>query len=106
MKGSFLAKDSNGYVEINKFIDTKPMFGNWEIDTLIVFSAFVAIAILFTKGAISFGIFFVLGIVCSKLYEKLKKSRIKGFFLHLLYMTGIRQPKKMPPSYMRYFVGA
>mgnify|MGYP004556414369 FL=1 len=101
-----MAKDANGYVQMNKFIDTKPMFGNWEVDTLIVFSVFVAIAILFTKSAITFGIFFALGVICSKLYEKLKKARIKGFFLHILYMLGVRQPKKMPPSYMRYFLGA
>ena len=90
---------------MNKFVDTKPMFGNWEIDTLIVFSVFVAIAILFTKGAIPFAIFFGLGVLAAKLYEKVKKSSVKGFLLHILYMLGIRQPKKLPPSYMRYFTG-
>ncbi|AXL29205.1 type IV conjugative transfer system protein TraL [Campylobacter jejuni] len=101
-----MAKTENGYVEINKFIDTKPMFGNWEVDTLAIFSIFIAIAIMFARGAIAFGIFFVLGVVTAKYYEKLKKSRVKGFFFHIIYMLGLRQPKTLPPSYMRYFLGA
>ena len=96
----------DGYVEINKFIDTKPMFGNWEVDTLMVFSVFVGIAIMFTKGFIPFATFFGTGVLAATLYEKIKKSKIKGFFLHILYMLGIRQPKTLPPSYMRYFIGA
>ena len=91
----------DGYVEINKFIDTKPMFGNWEVDTLMVFSVFVGIAIMFTKGFIPFATFFGTGVLAATLYAK-----IKGFFLHILYMLGIRQPKTLPPSYMRYFIGA
>ncbi|EGK7562045.1 type IV conjugative transfer system protein TraL [Campylobacter coli] len=101
-----MAKTENGYVEINKFVDTKPMFGNWEIDTLIVFSVFIAIAIMFTKGAVAFGVFFALGVIAAKYYEKLKKSKVKGFFFHIIYMLGLRQPKTLPPSYMRYFLGA
>lgn len=101
-----MAKNENGYVTINRFIDTKPMFGNWEIDTLIVFSVFIAIAIMFTKGAIPFATFFLLGILAAKYYEKLKKSRVKGFFFHIIYMLGLRQPKTLPPSYMRHFLGA
>lgn len=57
-----MAKTENGYVEINKFIDTKPMFGNWEVDTLAIFSIFIAIAIMFARGAIAFGIFLFLGL--------------------------------------------
>lgn len=101
-----MAKTENGYVEINKFIDTKPMFGNWEVDTLAIFSIFIAIAIMFARGAIAFGIFFALGVVAAKYYEKLKKSRVKGFFFHIIYMLGLRQPKTLPPSHMRYFLGA
>lgn len=96
----------DGYIEINKFIDTKPMFGNWEIDTLMVFSVFVGIAILFTNELLSFSVMFATGIGAAKIFEKIKHSRIKGFFLHILYMLGIREPKTLPPSYMRYFVGA
>ncbi|WP_187648659.1 type IV conjugative transfer system protein TraL [Nitrosophilus labii] len=95
-----------GYIHINKYIDTKPMFGNWEIDTLVVFSIFIGIAIMFTKGFIPFSTFFGLGVLTATLYEKIKKSKIKGFFLHILYMLGIRQPKTLPPSYMRIFTGA
>lgn len=101
-----LAKNQNGYVEINKFIDTKPMFGNWEVDTLMVFCIFFAVAIMFGKGAIAFSVFFMIGVIAAKYYEKLKKSKVKGFFFHLLYMLGLRQPKTLPPSYMRYFLGA
>lgn len=101
-----MAKNQWGYVEINKYIDTKPMFGNWEIDTLIIFSIFVMLAILFTKSFIPFMLIFALGIVVSTTYEKIKQSRVKGFFLHILYMIGIRNPKTLPPSYMRYFLGA
>jgi len=95
-----------GYVEIFKFVDTKPMFGNWEVDTLIVFSVFVGIAILFTKGFLPFAIIFAAGVVAATVYEKIKKSKIRGFFLHILYALGIRQPKTLPPSFMRYFIGA
>jgi len=96
----------DGYVEINKFIDTKPMFGNWEVDTLLVFTVCIGIAIMFTKGFFPFATFFGTGVLAATLYEKIKKSKIKGFFLHILYMLGIRQPKSLPPSYMRYFLGA
>lgn len=95
-----------GYIDINKFIDTKPMFGNWEVDTLMVFSVFIGIAIMLTNGFIPFLTFFGAGVLSATLYEKIKKSKIKGFFLHILYMLGIRQPKTLPPSYMRYYVGA
>lgn len=101
-----MAKTENGYVEINKFIDTKPMFGNWEIDTLLVFCVFIAIGLMFTKGIFANGVFVALGVIAAKYYEKLKKSRVKGFFSHVMYMLGLRQPKTLPPSYMRYFLGA
>jgi len=96
----------DGYIEISKFIDTRPMFGNWEIDTLMIFSLFIGIAIIFGKGLIPFMTFFGLGVMSAIFYEKLKKSKIKGFFLHVLYMLGIREPKTLPPSYMRYYIGA
>lgn len=94
------------YVEINRFIDTKPMFGNWEVDTLMIFSVFTGMAIMLTKGFLPFTTFFGTGLLAAALYEKIKKSKIKGFFLHLLYMLGIRQPQTWPPSYMRYYLGA
>lgn len=96
----------DGYVEVNRFIDTKPMFGNWEIDTLAIFSVFLGVAIMFTKGFIPFAVVFGVGALAASVYERMKKSKIKGYFLHILYMLGIRQPKTLPPSYMRYFVGA
>ncbi|EOX1263983.1 hypothetical protein ACPDI4_000486 [Campylobacter upsaliensis] len=40
-----MAKNQNGYVEINKYIDTKPMFGNWEVDVIIVAISFLAIGV-------------------------------------------------------------
>lgn len=101
-----MAKNQNGYVEINKFIDIKHMFGNWEIDTLIVFSAFLVIAILFTKGFVAFSVFFALGVLAAKYYEQLKNSKVKGFFFHIIYMLGLRKPKTLPPSHMRHFLGA
>ncbi|HID0230863.1 TPA: type IV conjugative transfer system protein TraL [Campylobacter jejuni] len=101
-----MAKTENGYVEINKFIDTKPMFGNWEVDTLAIFCIFIATAIMFAKGLVAYGIIITFGVVAVKYYEKLKKSRVKGFFFHIIYMLGLRQPKTLPPSYMRYFLGA
>ncbi|TLE13543.1 type IV conjugative transfer system protein TraL, partial [Helicobacter apodemus] len=34
-----------------------------------------------------------------------KKSKVRGFFKHILYMVGIKKTKTFPPSYMRYFLG-
>ncbi|HEB7570627.1 type IV conjugative transfer system protein TraL [Campylobacter coli] len=101
-----MAKTENGYVEINKFIDTKPMFGNWEMDTLIVFCVFIAIAIMFAKGLLAMSIVLAFGVMATRYYEKIKKSRVKGFFFHIIYMLGLRKPKTLPPSYMRHFLGA
>ncbi|EAL7290073.1 type IV conjugative transfer system protein TraL, partial [Campylobacter jejuni] len=55
---------------------------------------------------VAYGIIITFGVVAAKYYEKLKKSRVKGFFFHIIYMLGLRQPKTLPPSYMRYFLGA
>ncbi len=101
-----MAKNENGYVEINRFIDTKPMFGDWEIDVLLAFCICMVATFMLTKGMIAMAIGVALSVAVAKFYEKMKKSKIKGFFFHLLYMLGFRIPKTMPPSYMRHFLGA
>ncbi|MCR6591885.1 putative sex pilus assembly [Campylobacter insulaenigrae] len=101
-----MGKSESGYVQINKYIDAKPMFGDWEVDTLAVFSTCFFLGLFFTKNFLSFSVFFLIGVLSSIAFEKIKKSKTKGFFSHILYMIGIKQPKTLIPSHMRYFVGA
>ncbi|MBT0825375.1 type IV conjugative transfer system protein TraL [Campylobacter sp. IFREMER_LSEM_CL1904] len=101
-----MGKSESGYVQINKYIDTKPMFGDWEVDVLMVFSVWFALGIIFEKGFLVFSVFFLFGVLNAIAFEKIKKAKTKGYFFHILYMTGIKQPKSLMPSYMRYFVGA
>ncbi|EAI4828416.1 type IV conjugative transfer system protein TraL [Campylobacter lari] len=101
-----MGKSESGYVQINKYIDTKPMFGDWEVDTLVVFSTWFFLGVIFTKGFLAFSVFFLLGVLSAIAFEKIKKAKTKGFFFHILYMIGAKQPKTLMPSYMRYFVGA
>lgn len=101
-----MAKNQNSYVEINKYIDTKPMFGNWEVDVIVVAISFLAIGVIVANDFLTISIFIALGLIAGTYYNKAKQSRVKGFFFHLLYMLGLRQPKTLPPSYMRYFLGA
>jgi len=93
------------YIKNYEFLDSKPYFASWEMDTFIVFSSFFGLALMLTNSLLSFIIIFGLGIISAVGYDKIKNSRVKGFFWHILYIIGLKQPKTLPPSYMRVFVG-
>jgi len=93
------------YVKNYEFLDSKPYFLSWEVDTFIIFSTFFGLALMLTKDFIPFMIFFAAGILSAVTYDKIKNSKVKGFFWHILYTIGLKQPKTLPPSYMRVFVG-
>ena len=95
----------DGYEKNYKFLDSKPMFLSWEIDTFMIFAVSFGFALLFTNQFIHFAIVTGMGIIFAGLYEKVKNSSVKGFFWHIAYMLGIKQPKTLLPSYKRYFVG-
>jgi conjugal transfer pilus assembly protein TraL len=95
--------EENQYVIMHKAVDSLPMVGNWEIDTMfIILSGYI------------FGAFFIehaiLYCVCGALFlaflnEKRKKVAYKGFGRHLLYSLGLYKPKRrLPPSYIRFFL--
>ncbi len=88
------------------YLDSKPYFASWEIDIFMVFATFFGLALMITNSFLSFSVITGTGILSAYIYAKIKKSKIKGFFWHLLYAFGIKQPITLPPSYMRIFVGA
>lgn len=97
---------SDVYVKNFEFIDSKPYFASWEIDTFLVFSTFFGFAIMVTNSFLPFTFLVGTGILSAWAYDKIKNSKAKGFFWHLLYTIGITKTKILPPSYMRYFLGA
>ncbi|EAI5592854.1 type IV conjugative transfer system protein TraL [Helicobacter pullorum MIT 98-5489] len=100
-----MAKNESGLVVINKFIDQKPMVGNWEMDVVVVFIGFCYVGFFIPQSFVVSIVIVLMGIVATMILNKLKKAKVKGFFLHILYMLGLRKPKTYPPSYMRYFLG-
>jgi conjugal transfer pilus assembly protein TraL len=94
------------YVKNYEFLDSKPMFMSWEIDTFLVFSTFFGFAIMTTNSLLPFSLLVATGATSASLYEKIKNSKVKGFFWHILYTIGLKQPKTLPPSYMKIFYGA
>ena len=94
------------YVKNLEFIDSKPYFASWEIDTFVVFSTFFALGLMLTNSFFALDIFIVLGVLSAWAYDKIKTSRVRGFFWHIIYTLGLKQTKKLPPSYMRNFLGA
>ena len=100
-----MAKNQNGYVTINKYIDQKPMVGNWEMDTIVVFFVFCYVGFFFPQSFIASVVIVCLGAFATSMFNKMKNGRVKGFFLHILYMFGLRKSKSLPPSYMRHFIG-
>ncbi len=93
-------------VKINKHIDTKPMFLNWEIDVLLVFFGVFYIGVLFTDSFTSLILFVFAGMITSYLYNKFKSTTIKGISKHVIYMLDIKTPKHLIPSSKRNFIGA
>lgn len=101
-----MSKREDGYATINKYIDTKPMFGNWEVDSFAILILFIGMGAFISPNILPILAFTGIGFIAAKFYEKAKKAKMKGFFFHILYMLGIRMPKTLPPSHMRYFLGA
>ena len=93
------------YIKNYEFLDSKPYFASWEMDTFIVFSSFFGLGLMLTNSLFPFITMFSLGIISAVAYDKIKNSKVKGFFWHILYVIGVKQPKTLPPSYMRVFVG-
>lgn len=93
------------YIKNYEFIDSKPYFLSWEIDTFIVFATFFGLALMLTKTFLAFTFILTIGIVSAITYDKIKNSKIKGYFWHIVYVIGLKQPKTLPPSYMRIFIG-
>jgi len=97
---------SDVYIKNLEFIDSKPYFASWEVDTFIVFSTFFGLAIMLTNSFLPFSIITGLGLLSAWAYDKIKNSKIKGYFWHILYALGLKKTYYLPPSYMRYFLGA
>ena len=94
------------YVKNYEFLDSKPYFASWEMDTFIVFATFFGLALMLTSSFLPFAVLVGTGILSAWFYDKIKNSRVKGFFWHILYTIGVKKTKTFPPSYMRYFLGA
>ena len=94
-----------GFEKNYKFLDAKPMFLSWEMDTFAIFAGGFGFAILFTNQFLHMAIITGLSILLAAAYEKIKNSSVKGFFWHIAYMIGFKQPQSLLPSYKRYFVG-
>lgn len=97
--------EDNKYVEMNKYIDTMPMFMNWEMDTFIIAVTTAGCAIILSGLFVYLSLFF--GISYLIVNEKIKNTKYKNYLNHILYMIGFRNPKtnRLPKSELRVFVG-
>jgi hypothetical protein len=48
-------------------------------------------------------IMILIGIGVNLLFSRVKQCRSDGFFLHILYWTGIFRLRECPPSYIRSY---
>jgi len=95
--------EENQYVIMHKSIDSLPMVGNWEVDTMIIILSGYIFGAFVMEHGILYAIIFA--IMIAYLNEKRKKVSYKGFARHLFYSLGLVTPKKrLPPSYMRCFL--
>ena len=97
---------SDIYVKNLEYIDSKPYFASWEIDIFLVFSTFFGLGLMLANSFFTLDFFIGTGMLSAYFYNKIKNSRVKGFFWHLLYTIGLKKTKTLPPSYMRFFLGA
>lgn len=97
--------NDNGYIHMNKYIDTLPMVMNWEMDSFIIAVGTAGFAIIFS------GLFVYLSLIFGTLFlvinEKLKETKYKNYIVHILYMYGLKNPKttRLPCSNLRVFIG-
>jgi len=95
-----------GYEKNYQFTDSKPYFLSWEVDTFMIFAGGFGLALMVTKGFVNFSIIVGSSILLAGFYDKMKNNHTKGYFWHLVYMLGFKKTKTLPPSYMRFFIGA
>lgn len=100
-----MSSSENGYIQMNKYIDTQPMVMNWEMDTFIIAVGTAGFAIIFS------GLFVYLSLIFGTSFllinEMLKETKYKNYIVHILYMAGLKNPKtnRLPLSSLRIFVG-
>jgi len=85
---------------ILRYIDDPVSFFFWDIDEVTVFAVFMVVGIL--TDALTYLI--VVGVLLSFILSKVKQSRSEGFFMHVLYWSGLYRLRGCPPSYNREFV--
>jgi len=95
--------DENQYIYMNKYIDSLPMFLNWEMDVIIIFLG--GFGTWLVIGG-TFGIIcFLTSLIIAYFKSKLKTTKYKNYFFHLLYSLGFVDTKNLPKSHEKYFVG-
>lgn len=95
--------DETGYIPTS--LDARERFLWWEIDQLVL--AVMIFGVGLAIGAALAGLIF--GPVSAWLYGRMKAGRHPRFAIHVLYwwLPGslFIQPKSLPPSGLRYFLG-
>jgi hypothetical protein len=99
-------KQSDGRaVYIYKYTETLPFIMYWEADVVILFSTVMVSGYIFAKGVVIFA-FLGAAFYGSKLYQKAKNIKAKGFVWHQIYKFGLRgTPEGVIPSHERIFIG-
>jgi hypothetical protein len=99
-----MENNETDYAQIHKYIDAPIMIGAWEIDQFLLAVILVSLAYIIPRGV--WILFFeTLAIGICFLYGSYKKGAVKGKGKQLLYSLGLKKPKTLSPSNVRYFVG-
>lgn len=95
--------DETGYIPT--FLDARERFFIWEVDQVVMFAMAFGIGIGLGSGLIGL----LSGTMMAWAYGRIKAGKHPRFAIHILYwwLPGrmIINPKVLPPSSVRYFLG-
>lgn len=86
--------------KICRYIDDQPSIFFWDLDQIIIFSAFFGMGIIIGKLLVCG----IIGILVTYILTKHRKEKSDGYLFHILYWWGLITFKKSPPGYIRTFV--
>jgi hypothetical protein len=97
--------NERGYTRIYKYTDSPIMIGNYEIDVFLLFMISAYVAHTLSTGLMQWVVAEGIAIGAVWLYVRYKSGAVRGKGRQLLYSLGIKKPKNLVPSDVRYFVG-
>jgi conjugal transfer pilus assembly protein TraL len=84
---------------IPRDLDALPVVLFWEVDEFIILVVSMFVGIFTKHAVITVGAAFIF----VSFYKRMKKTKHKGYVMHLLYRMGLLTPKNIPPYHVKEF---